>query len=189
LKKLFLIFFLLFFNQSSYSKEKFAYFAGGCFWCMEPVFDKLEGVNFVISGYSGGKVPNPNYQQVISGRTGHIETVKVSYDPKKITYSELLKNFWVNIDPYDGYGQFCDRGKSYASAIFYQDDQERKLIDQSIKELKSIKINKIKTSFTEFKNFYPAEDYHQQYYKKNPSDYFAYVIGCRRMERLKEVWK
>ena len=156
---------------------------------MEPVFDKLEGVNFVISGYSGGNIPNPTYQQVISGRTGHIETVKVSYDPKKINYLELLKNFCVNIDPYDGYGQFCDRGKSYSSAIFYQDDLERKLIDQSIKELKSIKISKIKTAFTEFKNFYPAEDYHQQYYKKNPSNYFAYVIGCIRMERLKEVWK
>jgi methionine-S-sulfoxide reductase len=175
LKKLLIIFLIFFFNQNSFSKEKLAYFAGGCFWCMEPVFDKLEGVNKVVSGYSGGTVD--------------IETVKVSYDPKKITYSELLKNFWVNIDPYDGYGQFCDRGKSYSSAIFYQDEQEKKLIDQSIKELKSIKINKIKTSFTEFKNFYPAEDYHQQYYKKNPSDYFAYVIGCRRMERLKEVWK
>ena len=189
MKKLLIIFLIFFFNQNSFSKEKLAYFAGGCFWCMEPVFDKLEGVNKVVSGYSGGTVVNPTYQQVVSGRTGHIETVKVSYDPKKITYSELLKNFWVNIDPYGGYGQFCDRGKSYSSAIFYQDEQERKLIDQSIKELKSIKINKIKTSFTEFKNFYPAEEYHQQYYKKNPSDYFAYVIGCRRMERLKEVWK
>ena len=155
---------------------------------MEPVFDKLEGVNKVVSGYSGGTVVNPTYQQVVSGRTGHIETVKVSYDPNKITYLELLKNFWINIDPYDGRGQFCDRGKSYSSAIFYQNNSERRFIDQSIKEFKSLKVDKIKTSFTEFKNFYPAEEYHQQYYKKNPSQYFAYVKGCRRLERLKEVW-
>ena len=155
---------------------------------MEPVFDKLEGVNKVVSGYSGGTVVNPTYQQVVSGRTGHIETVKVSYDPNKITYLELLKNFWVNIDPYDGRGQFCDRGKSYSSAIFYQNNSERRFIDQSIKEFKSLKVDKIKTSFTEFKNFYPAEEYHQQYYKKNPSQYFAYVKSCRRLERLKEVW-
>ena len=100
----------------------------------------------------------------------------------------MLKNFWINIDPYDGRGQFCDRGKSYSSAIFYQNNSERRFIDQSIKEFKSLKVDKIKTSFTEFKNFYPAEEYHQQYYKKNPSQYFAYVKGCRRLERLKEVW-
>ena len=190
MKKLLVILFIFFFNSEGFSNnQKIAYFAGGCFWCMEPVFDKLEGVNSVISGFSGGNVPNPTYQQVVAGRTGHIETVKVSYNPEKITYLELLKNFWVNIDPYDGSGQFCDRGKVYTSAIFYQNNDEKNFIDQSIKNMKSLKVNKIKTSFTEFKNFYPAEDYHQKYYQKNPSDYFAYVIGCRRMERLKEVWK
>ncbi|NBV93240.1 MAG: peptide-methionine (S)-S-oxide reductase, partial [Proteobacteria bacterium] len=121
MKKLLIIFYLFFLNSISYSTEnRTAYFAGGCFWCMEAAFDKIEGVVSVVSGYSGGSVENPTYEQVLKGKTGHIETVKITYNPEKITYLELLKNFWINIDPYDGQGQFCDQGRSYVSAIFFQ---------------------------------------------------------------------
>lgn len=188
MKKLLLIFFLLFFNHHTNAKEKYAYFAGGCFWCMEPAFDKLTGVINVVSGYSGGHVQNPTYQQVVAGKTGHIETVKITYNSEIISYLDLLKIFWVNIDPYDGTGQFCDRGKSYASAIFYLNKEEKDLIDRSILEVKSLKSSRVKTVFAEFKNFYPAEEYHQKYYQKNPSQYFSYVRACGRIERLKEIW-
>jgi methionine-S-sulfoxide reductase len=110
---------------------------------MEAAFDKIEGVVSVVSGYSGGSVENPTYEQVLKGKTGHIETIKITYDPEKITYLDLLKNFWINIDPYDGQGQFCDQGRSYTSAIFFQNDQERKLIDQSIQQMKSLNINNL----------------------------------------------
>lgn len=156
---------------------------------MEAAFDKIEGVVSVVSGYSGGNVENPTYEQVLKGKTGHIETVKITYNPEKINYLELLKNFWINIDPYDGYGQFCDQGKSYTSAIFFQNEQERKFIDQSIEQIKSLNIKKIKTTFVQYKNFYPAEDYHQKYYMKNPNHYYSYYLGCGRLSRLNQLWK
>ena len=190
MKKLLIIFYLFFLNSISYSAEnRTAYFAGGCFWCMEAAFDKIEGVVSVVSGYSGGNVENPTYEQVLKGKTGHIETVKITYNPEKITYLDLLKNFWINIDPYDGQGQFCDQGRSYISAIFFQNDQERKLIDQSVEQMKSLNIKKIKTNYLQYKNFYPAEDYHQKYYLKNPTHYYSYYLGCGRLSRLKELWK
>ncbi len=128
MKKLLIIFYLFFLNSISYSTEnRTAYFAGGCFWCMEAAFDKIEGVVSVVSGYSGGNVENPTYEQVLKGKTGHIETVKITYNREKITYLDLLKNFWINIDPYDSQGQFCDQGRSYISAIFFQNDQEKKI--------------------------------------------------------------
>ena len=154
MKKLLIIFYLFFLNSISYSTEnRTAYFAGGCFWCMEAAFDKIEGVVSVVSGYSGGSVENPTYEQVLKGKTGHIETVKITYNPEKITYLDLLKNFWINIDPYDGQGQFCDQGRSYVSAIFFQNDQERKLIDQSIEQMKSLNIKKIKQIICNIKIF------------------------------------
>jgi methionine-S-sulfoxide reductase len=118
MKKLLILFFILFISSVSYSQDKkYAYFAGGCFWCMEAAFEKIDGVTDVVSGYSGGTKANPTYEEVLRGRTGHIETVKITYDPKVISYLELLKNFWINIDPYDGKGQFCDKGNSYTSVI------------------------------------------------------------------------
>jgi len=190
MKKLLILLFILFFSSVSYSQDKKnAYFAGGCFWCMEAAFEKIEGVTDVVSGYSGGTKVNPTYEEVLRGRTGHIETVKITYDPKVISYLELLKNFWINIDPYDGKGQFCDKGNSYTSVIFYQNNEENKLIDQSINEMKSLNRKKIKTAFVEFKNFYPAEDYHQNYYKNNPTHYYSYLLGCGRLARLNEIWK
>jgi methionine-S-sulfoxide reductase len=190
MKKLLILFIILFFSSVSYSQDKkYAYFAGGCFWCMEAAFEKIDGVTDVVSGYSGGTKANPTYEEVLKGRTGHIETVKITYDPKIISYLELLKNFWINIDPYDGKGQFCDKGNSYTSVIFYQNNEENKLIDQSINEMKSLNRKKIKTAFVEFKNFYPAEDYHQNYYKENPTRYYSYLLGCGRPARLKEIWK
>ena len=190
MKKLLILFIILFFSSASYSQDKkYAYFAGGCFWCMEAAFEKIDGVTDVVSGYSGGTKANPTYEEVLRGRTGHIETVKITYDPKIISYLELLKNFWINIDPYDGKGQFCDKGNSYTSVIFYQNNEENKLIDQSINEMKLLNRKKIKTAFVEFKNFYPAEDYHQNYYKENATHYYSYLLGCGRPARLKEIWK
>ncbi|MSP05966.1 MAG: peptide-methionine (S)-S-oxide reductase [Candidatus Fonsibacter sp.] len=190
MKKFLVIVYFFFFNSITFSSEnKTAYFAGGCFWCMEAAFDKIEGVVSVVSGYSGGTVVNPTYEEVLKGKTGHIETVKITYDSKKITYLELLKNFWMNIDPYDDQGQFCDKGYSYISAIFFQNEEEKKLINKSILEIKSLKANKIKTTFTQYKNFYPAEDYHQKFYIKNPRHYYAYYLGCERLSRLNQLWK
>jgi len=144
MKKILILFFVIFFTSVSYSQDKkYAYFAGGCFWCMEAAFEKIDGVTDVVSGYSGGTKENPTYEEVLKGRTGHIETVKITYDPKVISYLELLKNFWINIDPYDGKGQFCDKGNSYTSVIFYQNNEENKLIDQSINEMKSLNRKKI----------------------------------------------
>jgi methionine-S-sulfoxide reductase len=190
MKKLVVLFFILIISSLSHAQEKkYAYLAGGCFWCMEAAFEKIEGVSEVISGYSGGTKVNPTYEEVLKGKTGHIETVQVIYDPKKITYLQLLKKFWANTDPYDGQGQFCDRGKSYTSVIFYQNDEEKKLIDQSIEEMELLNKNKIKTAFVSYKNFYPAEDYHQDFYKKNPTHYYSYLVGCGRLDRLKQIWK
>ena len=166
-----------------------ATFGAGCFWHVEDLLNKTKGVKSTAVGYIGGQLPNPTYEEVLRGRTGHIETVKITYDPKVISYLELLKNFWINIDPYDGKGQFCDKGNSYTSVIFYQNNEENKLIDQSIDEMKSLNRKKIKTAFVEFKNFYPAEDYHQNYHKENATRYYSYLLGCGRPARLKEIWK
>jgi len=169
--------------------EKNAYFAGGCFWCMEEVFEKVNGVIDVVSGYSGGKKSNPTYEEVTKGKTGHIEVIKISYNPGIISFKDLLNIFWINIDPYDGYGQFCDKGNSYISAIFYQNDNEKNLIKDSLNNLKQIDVKKIKTKYFKFEEFYLAEEYHQNYYKKNPFRYNVYKINCGRDARLQEVWK
>ena len=173
----------------SKNEYKKAYFAGGCFWCMEESFDKVKGVVKSISGYSGGHVKNPTYKQVIYKDTGHVEAIEVYYNPKLTSYEELLKVFWVNIDPFDAEGQFCDKGKSYRSVAFYQNSKQKKLIESSITSIEK-KFNKkrIVTLVWQFETFYPAEDYHQDYYQNNFLRYLAYKSGCQREEILNKIW-
>jgi peptide-methionine (S)-S-oxide reductase len=176
-------------SVDSDNEYKKAYFAGGCFWCMEESFDKVKGVVKSISGYSGGHVKNPTYKQVIYKDTGHVEAIAVYYNPKLTSYEDLLKEFWVNIDPFDAEGQFCDKGKSYRSVAFYQNAKEKKLIDSSINIIeKKFDKKKIVTLVWEFEKFYPAEDYHQDYYQNNFLRYLAYKSGCQREEILNKIW-
>jgi peptide-methionine (S)-S-oxide reductase len=167
-----------------------ATFAGGCFWCMEPPFDKLDGVISTISGYSGGHTKNPSYKQVSSGRTGHTEALKVIYDPDKISFDELLKVFWRNVDPTRNDGQFCDRGNQYRPAIFYHDDEQQMAADASKASIINSKTfpDMIKVEINKASTFYTAEDYHQDYYEKNPIRYKYYRHSCGRDKRLKELW-
>ena len=167
-----------------------ATFAGGCFWCMEPPYDKIPGVDATISGYTGGRVTNPSYEQVSSGSTGHAEAVQVVYDPKKVTYEQLLDIFWHNIDPTVKDRQFCDGGSQYRSAIFYHDEAQRKAAEASKAALEKSKPFKepIVTQIVMAGPFYPAEDYHQDYYTKNPVRYNLYRSGCGRDARLKQLW-
>lgn len=171
--------------------EKEAFFAGGCFWCMEPPFEALRGVSAVYNGYSGGEVENPSYQQVIGGKTGHYETVKIVYDDSIVSYEELLEVFWRNIDPTDRYGQFYDRGDQYKTAIFYSNATERSLAERSKNKLEASGKFKetIATKILPAEPFYKAEEYHQDYYKKNPDRYYAYAAGSGRKGFLAEVWK
>ena len=167
-----------------------ATFAGGCFWCTEADFEKLPGVVKVISGYTGGHKENPSYEEVSSGTTGHVEAVQVYYDPSKLTYEELLDYFWRHIDPTDGGGQFVDRGSQYRSVIFYHDEEQKKLAEKSKEDLsKSGKFNKpVVTEIIKFTKFYEAEEYHQDYYKKNPLRYKYYRYNSGRDQFLKKVW-
>jgi peptide-methionine (S)-S-oxide reductase len=177
-------------SPSSGARLEKATFAGGCFWCMVPEFDKLDGVTSVVSGYTGGFMKNPTYEEVSSGTTGHTESVEITYDPAKISYSKLLDVFWHNIDPTVKDRQFCDIGHQYRSAIFYHNDEQKRLAEASKNNL--IMSKKIKGSiFTEIVPagvFYPAEEYHQNYYKKNPLRYRFYRFNCGRDNRLKEIW-
>jgi peptide methionine sulfoxide reductase msrA/msrB len=168
-----------------------AVFAGGCFWCTESDFEKVDGVIEAISGYTGGRIENPTYKQVSSGGTGHIEAVKVIYDPDKITYGQLLEVFWRKVDPTDGGGQFVDRGRQYRSAIFYEDESERKQAEASKAELAASGVfdKAIATDILPLGVFYEAEKYHQDYYKKNPIRYKWYRSGSGRDKFLKAVWK
>jgi len=181
--------FIFFVNNQSYSQElKKTYFGGGCFWCMEESFDKVEGVTNVVSGYSGGTKPNPTYKEVTYGDTGHIEVVEITYDTNKISYEELLNVFWKNIDPFDAAGQFCDKGKSYRSVIFFQNQLEKEFIDKSFKNLEKKFGKKIVTLVWKFEEFYQAEDYHQDYYEKNFIRYLMYKKACKREDTLREIW-
>ncbi len=172
---------------ASYAK---AIFAGGCFWCMEPPYDKLNGVISTTSGYIGGQKKNPTYEEVSSGRTGHTEAVEVVYDPKKVSYEKLLDVFWRNIDPTVKDQQFCDVGSQYRSGIFYHDDEQKRLAEASKTALEKSKPFKgpIVTEITRATEFYPAEEYHQDFYLKNPVRYKFYVNGCGRYNRLKQLW-
>jgi peptide methionine sulfoxide reductase msrA/msrB len=167
-----------------------ATFAGGCFWCMEPPFEKEEGVLAVLSGYSGGDVENPSYKQVSSGGTGHAEAVRILYDPKIVSYKTLLDIFWRQVDPTDAGGQFVDRGHEYRSAIFYHNDEQKKLAEESKAELEaSDRYDKpIVTEILPIKNFFEAEEYHQDYYKENPTKYKFYRYGSGRDQYLNKVW-
>jgi len=168
---------------------KKATFAGGCFWCMEPPFDKNEGVVKTISGYSGGDKHNPSYYEVASGKTRHIEAIEVTYDPKKVSYGELLNIFWRQVNPTDAGGQFVDRGYQYSTAIFYKNEEEKDLALKSIQSLQSKFKKKIVTKLLPLKKFYPAEEHHQDYYKKNPIRYKFYRYNSGRDQYLKKVWK
>jgi peptide-methionine (S)-S-oxide reductase len=170
-----------------------AIFAGGCFWCMEPPYDKLDGVVSTTSGYSGGQSANPTYDDISSGDTGHYEVVRVEYDPAKVSYQKLLNVFWRNIDPLDASGQFCDKGPQYRAAIFYGNDEEKRLAEASKAQLNSPTTSKlfdgpVVTEILPAKAFYAAEDYHQDFYTKNPLKYKFYRFNCRRDARLDELW-
>ncbi len=165
-----------------------ATFAGGCFWCMEPPFDKLPGVISTISGYTGGTKQNPTYEQVVRGGTGHAEAVQVTYDPARITYAQLLAVFWRNVDPHDAGGQFCDRGDSYRTGIFVHDEAQRRAAEESKKEVGARLKKPIVTEIVAAPRFYPAEEYHQDYYTKNPIRYKFYRANCGRDDRLRRVW-
>mgnify|MGYP001544489108 FL=1 len=167
-----------------------ATFAGGCFWCMEPPFDAIDGVISTTSGYIGGHRKDPTYKEVSRGGTGHTEAVQIVYDPDKIAYADLLDIFWRNIDPTDASGQFCDKGDQYRSEIFFHDEQQQQLAEASKQALSGLKPfdGDIVTAVTGATKFYPAEEYHQDYYLKNPVRYKFYRYGCGRDKRLEELW-
>jgi len=166
-----------------------ATFAGGCFWCMHAEFAGLDGVINVASGYTGGTTKSPTYEQVSAGGTGHVEAIEVKYDPTKVSYEKLLDIFWENIDPLDEYGQFCDKGSQYRAGIFYHSDAQKKLAEASKEKVKAkFQGRLIATVIRQASEFYPAEDYHQDYYIKNKTRYKRYREGCGRDERLKELW-
>ncbi|TKB65627.1 MAG: peptide-methionine (S)-S-oxide reductase MsrA [Nitrospira sp.] len=167
-----------------------AYFAGGCFWCMEEVFEKVDGVLSATSGYMGGTASNPTYEEVSAGRTGHAESVEVVYDPAKVSYQKLLDAFWRNVDPITPNAQFCDHGNQYRSAIFFQTDEEKRASDSSKQTIEQSRRFKepIVTQIVMAPQFYPAEEYHQDFYKKNPIRYKLYKYNCGRAQRLDELW-
>lgn len=169
-------------------EEAEAVFAGGCFWCMEPPFDAVDGVLSTTSGYSGGDTENPSYEEVTGGDTGHYEVVRVTYDPAEVSYERLLEVYWRNIDPLDAGGQFCDRGDSYRAAIFVADAQERRLAEASRDRFAGRFKDPIVTEILDAATFYAAEDYHQNYYRENPVRYRFYRYTCGRDARLQELW-
>lgn len=179
------------FSFNSQAKETtLATFAGGCFWCMEKPFDELEGVSSTVSGYTDGHVKDPGYRDVSSGGTGHTEAIQITYDPNKVNYEKLLQTFWKNIDPTENTGQFCDKGNQYRPGIFYHNNKQQIAAEASLATLQSNKPfkEKILTEIKQASTFYPAEDYHQDYYKKNPLRYKYYRYSCGRDKRLSEIW-
>jgi peptide-methionine (S)-S-oxide reductase len=167
-----------------------AVFAGGCFWCTEVDFDKVDGVLTTTSGFIGGKVDNPSYKQVVNGSTGHTEAVQVEFDPKRVSYKQLVDIFWRTIDPVDAGGQFCDRGDSYRSGIFTNGAEQKQIADKSKQDLIASGRFKqpIATEITDGAKFFKAEDYHQDFYKKDPGRYYSYRAGCGRDARIKALW-
>jgi len=172
------------------SQQNKATFAGGCFWCMEEAFEKIEGVASVVSGYTGGQVENPTYEQVSAGGTGHTESIEVTFDPSKVTYKRLLEVFWRNVDPTTPNAQFCDHGNQYRTAIFYHDENQKQLIEESKQRIESSKTfpDSIVTEIAPASVFYTAEEYHQDFYTKNPIRYKYYKWNCGRAKRLEQLW-
>ena len=177
-------------KESRMENYQKATFAGGCFWCMEPPFEKLEGVVSVISGYTGGQKENPTYKEVSTGTTGHAEAIEVLYDPAKTSYEKLLDVFWHNIDPTDPTGQFVDKGSQYRSAVFYHNEEQKRLAEESKKNLEQSKRFKkpIVTEITAVSKFYPAEDYHQGYCRIHPFQYKVYRVNSGRDQFLEKAW-
>jgi len=165
-----------------------ATFAGGCFWCMEPPYDKVDGVAKTISGFAGGEIEDPSYRQVAGGRTEHTETVQVIYDSTTVDYERLLRIYWHNIDPFDGTGQFCDRGSQYRPAIFVHDDRQRQQADETKAAVAAQFDQSIAVEIEPLSAFYAAKEYHQNFYQKNPGRYNTYRQGCGRDARLREIW-
>ena len=190
MKKFLSIIFLLLSSTSFANSPNFekAYFAGGCFWCMEESFENILGVSKVISGYSGGTTENPTYKEVTYGNTGHFEVIEVIYIPEVVSYEKLLEEFWVNIDPFDAAGQFCDKGYSYRSVAFYQNEKQKDLIENSIKEIEKKFKKKVVTYVRKFEKFYKAEAFHQDYYQINFVNYLRYKKACRREATLNNIW-
>ena len=186
------IIFLVLFSPSLIAQDsgnhETAIFAGGCFWCMEGPYDDIDGVISTISGYTDGHKDNPTYKQVSSGNTGHTEALEVVYDPAKVTYEQLLDVFWVNIDPLTANGQFCDFGTQYRSGIYYQDETQKAAALASLKNIEKKFDKPVVTEIKQASKFYPAEDYHQNYYQKNPVRYKYYRWRCGRDQRLQELW-
>lgn len=177
-------------SASNSGRLETATFAGGCFWCLEEALDKVDGVVSTTSGYTGGQKTNPTYEEVSAGGTGHTESVQVMYDPQKVTYTKLLETFWHNIDPTTPNQQFCDKGHQYRSAIFYHDDRQQRLAEESKQQLDKSKPFKeqIVTEIVPASEFYPAEEYHQDFYQKNPIRYTFYKYNCGRAQRLETLW-
>jgi len=165
-----------------------AVFAGGCFWSVERFFDKVEGVVSTVSGFAGGNKKNPSYDEVVTGRTGHAESVQVTYDPKKVSYEKLLEVFWHNIDPFTPNVQFCDFGSQYRTVIFFNDEGQKRLAEKSKADLQGRHKKTIATEIVAASPFYAAEDYHQDFHIKNPARYERYRIGCGRDRQLAEIW-
>ncbi len=167
---------------------KKAYFAAGCFWCIQPVYDSLDGVIETSVGYAGitgNETVEANYKNITTGTSGYLEAIEVTYNPSEVSYSTLLENLWLNIDPYDKYGQFADKGEQYQSAIIYNTEQEKV---EALESAKKLEIADYETRILEFKSFFDAEEYHQDYYKKNPMRYNMYKYGSGRLQRLKQLW-
>jgi peptide-methionine (S)-S-oxide reductase len=163
---------------------KTAIFAGGCFWCVEDVFDHVDGVTETVSGYAGGKKPNPTY----GSHEGYVEALKVTYDPAKVTYAELLDTYWLNIDPFDRTGQFCDKGPAYRTAIFVSNDEEKNRAEETKQKIAKRFRKEVATEILPATTFYAAEEYHQDYHNKNPVSYKIYKWNCGRAQRLAEIW-
>ena len=176
-------------DEKEPEKLETAIFAGGCFWCMEPVFDRLPGVVSVTPGYTGGRTRDPDYREVSGGESGHAEAVRIVFDPARLGYRELVDLFWRNIDPTTVNRQFCDFGSQYRSAIFFLSSEQKRVAEESRRELEEARPERpIVTEIRPASSFYPAEEYHRQYYKKNPLNYQIYHKNCGRTGRLKELW-
>ena len=176
--------------EAAEKKQEVAIFAGGCFWCVESDFDKVPGVLSTVSGYTGSPFKNPTYKTVTAGGTGHLEAVKITFDPKKVSYKKLLHVFWRSVDPTDGGGQFCDRGESYQTAIYATSEEQTRTAETSKDELMKSKVLNapIVTPIHKASTFYPAEGYHQNYYNKNPIRYKYYRYSCGRDRRVENLW-